>query len=192
MVRWQRATLPAHALKLRYVENHDNFRIQRFALGPDAALAWTALTAFLPGPFLLYAGLESACAEWPQLFERDPIAWGDYPLTDFVRRLTAVVRARKGVWRVIASDPVPVLAWSDREGGLVGIFDVHGRGTAEVPLPDGLYQDLYGGQVQVLGGRARMRAPMAVLRYSGTRTFEHEHSLLLDNFYQVELGDEPR
>jgi hypothetical protein len=85
-----------------------------------------------------------------------------------------------------------VLAWSDREGGLVGIFDVHGRGTAEVPLPDGLYQDLYGGQVQVLGGRARMRAPMAVLRYSGTRTFEHEHSLLLDNFYQVELGDEPR
>ena len=43
MLRWQDATLPANYAKLRYVENHDQFRIMRLASSEDRALAWTAL-----------------------------------------------------------------------------------------------------------------------------------------------------
>jgi hypothetical protein len=191
MVRWQRATLPAWANKLRYVENHDNFRIQRFARTPDAALAWTALMAFLPGPFMLFAGQESGASRWPELFERDPIDWGDHRLTPFVQRLAAIHGQRGGVWRVVRSEPVPMLAWADADGGLLGIFDVHGHGAVdEVPLPDGRYEDLYGERVQVREGRVALDAPMAVLRYEGARQFAHEHSPLLDTFYLAELGDD--
>ena len=182
MVRWQRATLPAHAVKLRYVENHDNDRIMRFAPNRDAALAWTALMAFLPGPFMLYAGQESGASKLPELFERDPIAWGDYGLTGFFRRLTAVVAARSGVWRVVASEPVVQLAWSGPDGGLLGIFDIAGAGEAQVALPDGAYEDLYGAQVQVAGGAVRLPGPATVLRYGGQRGFQHQYSPLLDAF----------
>lgn len=190
MVRWQRATLPSYAVKLRYVENHDNYRIMRFARTRDSAIAWTALMAFLPGPFMLYAGQESGTATWPHLFERDPIQWGGYGLTDFVRRLTSIIKQRTGVWRVVSSDPVPVLAWADTDGGLLGVFDVHGRGRAPIPLPDGDYENLYGPVAQVRGGALSMAGPAAVLRYRGHREFKHEHSALLDTFYHVELGDD--
>ncbi len=190
MVRWQRATLPDHAVKLRYVENHDNYRIMRFALDPGAALAWTALTAFLPGPFMLYAGQESGAAKWPELFERDPIAWGDYPLTDFFRQLTRVSAARRGNWWVVASAPVVQLAWHAGEEGLLGVFDVYGVGEATVDLPDGIYDNLYGTPVKVSSSRLLMPGPAAVLRYEGEQEYQHEFSPLLDTFFQVELGDE--
>ena len=190
MVRWQRATLPEHAVKLRYVENHDNYRVMRFARTRRAALAWTALMAFLPGPFMLYAGQESGVSKWPELFERDPIEWGDYELAEFVQRLTAIVKERTGVWRVVASEPVPVLSWDDAEGGLLGVFDVHGHGSARVPLPDGVYEDCYGGSAHVAGGVLPMDAPMAVLRYLAPQQLNHEFTHLLDTFYQVELGDD--
>ena len=189
-VRMQRALLPEHAVKLRYVENHDNYRIMRFARNRESALAWTALMAFLPGPFMIFAGQESGTAHWPELFERDPIDWGTYPLTPFFRQLTAISAARSGVWRVVASEPVPQLAWADAEGGMLGIFDVHGQGSAAVSLPDGTYRDLYGEQAIVAGGQVALSAPMAVLRYEGPLEFEHEFSPLLDTFFQVELGDD--
>ncbi len=190
MVRWQRATLPDHAVKLRYVENHDNYRITRFARTPQAALAWTALMAFLPGPFMLYAGQESGADRWPELFERDPIAWDGYPLTDFFQRLTAVSAARSGKWRVVATAPVVQLAWSDAAGGLLGLFDLDGVGAAQVDLPDGSYEDLYGTAVEVADGRAALPGPAVVLRYDGQREYRHAFSRLLDTFYQVELGDD--
>jgi hypothetical protein len=190
MVRWQRATLPPNAVKLRYVENHDNYRIMRFAPTRESALAWTALMAFLPGPFMLYAGQESGAHRWPELFERDPIAWDGYPLTGFFQRLTAVSAARTGKWRVVATDPVVQLAWSDADGGLLGLFDLAGAGAAQVDLPDGSYEDLYGTVIEVSDGRAALSAPAAVLRYHGRREYQHAFSRLLDTFYQVELGDD--
>ena len=190
MVRWQRATSPQHALKLRYVENHDNYRIMAFAKNRDNAVAWTALMAFLPGPFMIYAGQESGATKWPPLFEHDPIRWGDYPLTGFFQRLTAVMAARTGSWRVVESAPVVQLAWAGRDGGLLGLFDLDERGRAEVGLPDGRYEDLYGSTVEVRSGVVQLQAPMAVLRYQGAQEFENEHSYLLDTFVHVEVdGD---
>jgi hypothetical protein len=58
-----------------------------------------------------------------------------------------------------------------------------------VPLPDGTYEDLYGSTVEVAGGVLSLPQPMVVLRYYGPIAFQHEYSLLLDKFSQVELGD---
>ena len=191
MVRWQAASLPDHARKLRFVENHDNYRIERFAPTSEAALAWTALMGFLPGPFMMYAGQESAATDWPSLFEPDPIHWGDYSRADFLRAVSAMVKQKSGAFRVVSSEPVATLAWGDDGGGLLGLFDTDGRGSAEVPLPDGTYENLLGEPTTVADGRAQLPGPATVLRYTGHREWANEHSPLLDVFLHVEtLGEE--
>ena len=40
--------------------------------------AWTALMAFNKGAFFVYAGQEAEAVETPSLFEKQPIAWGNY------------------------------------------------------------------------------------------------------------------
>lgn len=172
MVRWQGATLPAHALKLRFVENHDNYRIMTFARTRESALAWTALMAFLPGPLMIYAGQESAAERWPSLFEPDPIDWGDYALTDFLTQLIASTRTKTGQFRVVSSDP-PVLAWIGDEQTLVGAFDVQGTGLPDLPPGDALLN----------------RPEVRIVALPGRHEFSNEHSTLLDVFLHVETAE---
>lgn len=171
MVRWQGATLPAHANKLRYVENHDNYRIMAFARTRDSAIAWTALMAFLPGPFMIYAGQESAASHWPSLFDPDPIDWGNYELTEFLTALIAATKQRTGKFRVVATDPV-TLAWVNDRQTLVGFFDIDGSGLAGLPEGDRL-----------------LDTPSAVIiARPGRHDYENMHSPLLDVFMHVETA----
>ncbi|KAH3742584.1 Alpha amylase catalytic region [Pelomyxa schiedti] len=59
-IRLQSATLPPGKHKIRFVETHDKDRMASLVKSKDKLLAWTAFAAFLPGPFLVYAGQESA------------------------------------------------------------------------------------------------------------------------------------
>ena len=71
----QRALYPAKALKLRFLENHDQPRAAaRFA---DSALlaSWTLLMNFIPGAAFCYMGQECGIARKPDLFEKDPVDW---------------------------------------------------------------------------------------------------------------------
>ena len=49
MLRYQECMNPANFVKLRFVENHDETRIAKLARNRDAALAWTAFSAFNRG-----------------------------------------------------------------------------------------------------------------------------------------------
>jgi glycosidase len=204
MLRWQDATLPANYAKLRFVENHDQFRIMRLAPTQARARAWTALMAFSRGPFMMYAGQESAARTWPTLFDRAPVEWGDYGLTDFLRTLSALKKhdaMRHGDFWLLDDEPLVQATWASPAGerlapvggtGLYGVFNVGGhRGRAHVQLPDGRYDDLVSGErIEVRGGSLAMPGPAVVLEFAEAFEVSLWRSTLLDVFLQVEeLGD---
>jgi hypothetical protein len=139
MLRLQDCIYPENYVKLRFVENHDKPRIMSVLPERNQALAWTAFQAFNKGAWLIYAGAESATAHLPSLFEKEPIPWGDYPLTDFLRRLSAIkkeaaVSAGDLTWAQI--EPAVLGIWYSPAGSLAGIFNVSGN-TGEMGRPSG-------------------------------------------------------
>ena len=206
MLRWQDGSLPANYAKLRFVENHDNFRIMTFAPTRSQALAWTALTAFLRGPFMIYAGQESAATHWPSLFDRDPIDWGAYELTDFISALVAVKKhpaVRNGEFRILAAEPVVQLAWGALHGptlgpvstnpGLYGVFNIAGTSqNVQVQLPDGTYSDVLAGNlVTIAHGQVAAPATAYLLEFTNAFTETPWDSPLLDVFLHVEYMEDP-
>lgn len=205
MLRWQDVSYPANYVKLRHVENHDNFRITRFAASREQAVAWTALTAFLRGAFMIYAGQESGTPHWPTLFDHDPIDWGDFELSPLITRLAALKKhdaVRTGTFVVLGDAPCVQLAWGRRVdatlaptgggAGLYGVFNVAASSDpVVVQLPDGTYRDLLADtDVTVRDGLLAAPETAVVLEIAEAYTVAPWQSPLLDVFFHVEhLGD---
>ncbi len=206
MLRWQDATLPANYAKLRFVENHDQYRIMSFAPDEARARAWTALMAFSRGPLMFYAGQESAARTWPSLFDPAPVAWGQRELSGFLTTLAALKKhdaLRGGDFWVLDDEPFVQAAWARPAGellapvgagpqesvGLYGVFDVGGHeGSAPMQLPDGRYRDLISGELlDVDRGRLPMPGPVVVLEFDAPFRATLWHSTLLDVFRHVEI-----
>ncbi len=151
MLTFQRGYLPSQHIKMRCVENHDQPRIMAFAGDKMRAKAWTAFQVFNQGPFLIYAGQESAAEHTPSLFDKDIIQWRDVELQDWFKGLLKIKKLPiffNTEPRFIAAEPaIQVLrAPYKNDKGLLGIFRVSGE-NAEVScaLPDGDYRDLVSG-----------------------------------------------
>lgn len=196
LLRWQQGAYPEGKTKLRYVENHDNFRIMRFAPNRTSALAWSALMAFAPGPFMLFAGQESGARHWPNLFEHDPIEFYDYPLTEFTVALSRLKHhpAQLGAFSVVDDEPIVQLHWRAAGSALLGLFNVSGAQPQDVavPLPDGRYSDLLDdAELVVSGGRTTLAGPSAVVEVPEDLAVPAWRTRLLDVFLPVEeLGED--
>ena len=138
--------------KLRCIENHDQRRAaDRFGTG-DALLAWTALSYFMKGTTLLYAGQEQRITHTPSLFEREPVAWD--PASDISPLLTRLAEIKKqlptdAVFRIDTDDTQGIAAASYTAPGAhaVGVFPLAGNpGSVAVSLPDGSYQNAIDGK----------------------------------------------
>jgi hypothetical protein len=160
----------------------------------------------MPGPLMIYAGQESGARKWPSLFEPDPVDWGSYGLTDFLK---AVARLKKhpaqlsGAFYVLADEPCTQVAWGSMledgrlapvGGGttLYGVFNVLGvEGEVAVQLPDGEYTDLLtSATARVAGGRVAVPGSALVLEVAEPFHAELWKSPLLDVSLHVEvLGD---
>ena len=69
----QEALYPPDAVKLRFLENHDQERAAaRFGRG-DRLRNWTLFSMLLPGSYLAYMGQEDAIARRIGLFDREPM-----------------------------------------------------------------------------------------------------------------------
>lgn len=168
MVQLQEGIYPAGYIKLRFVENHDQPRITSWGPALAQAKCWTALAAFLPGAFLIYAGQETATTRLPNLFEPDPIVWPeDEPLlTDFLTRLAALKKdaATDGLFEFVAADSHFQARWQADELSLYGIFNVRGvKGPAPVKLPDGLYTNLLNDSPVRVSNGALLLSPEPVI-----------------------------
>lgn len=172
MLQFQKGIYPAHTVKMRCVENHDQPRIMKRAPERVQALSWTAFQAFNEGAFLLYAGQESENTHTPDLFSLDKIRWGQYSLQPFLTRLCHLKKdpvVLSGDFALITAVPAISARWQSENEGLYGVFNVSGViDTMPTPLPDGSYVDvLTGGSVSVRGGELAVPNATMVVRYEG-------------------------
>jgi glycosidase len=172
LLQHQQATLPAHAIKMRCVENHDQRRILARAPSRAQALAWTAFQAFNEGALLIYAGQESASTHRPSHFDLDPIKWGDYSLQSFLTTLCQLKKDEvlvKGQFELLTAVPAISAHWQTENGGLYGVFNVSGvENIMPTPLPDGEYTDLLSETpIIVRGGEMAVPETAVILRYNG-------------------------
>jgi len=161
----QDAIYPEDYVKLRFVENHDTDRVLEIALTYEQALAWIALQAFNKGAWLIYAGQESAASHKPSHFEKDVIPWGDYSLTDFIRKLAVLKKdtaVKNGNLSWLTCDPLIQAVWQAPSNNLAGIFNTSGvEGEIPTMFPDGTYQDLITGEDFIIKDQ-RLLAPRTV------------------------------
>ena len=146
MLIQQRGIYPAHTVKMRCVENHDQLRIMRRAPSRNQGLAWTAFQAFNEGAFLIYAGQEAENRHTPDLFDVDKVVWHEYPLQPFLAKLCQLKKddvVQNGRFQLLGYDPALTAVWQSNEATLFGAFNVAGViDVMPTPLPDGSYVNL--------------------------------------------------
>ncbi len=102
---------PAHAIKLRLLENHDDPRFAMKVREPNALRCWTAFMAMLPGAVLLFAGQEYAVGKNREVgsrgqehyhCERHNVPWtqADYDFGSFTRQVLDYMHQVKRACRV--------------------------------------------------------------------------------------------
>lgn len=75
-IRQQQYILSDKGYKLRFVENHDQPRIESICENDeDQKLQWLAWMYFQKGAPLLYGGVETTNKYTPTLFDREPVEW---------------------------------------------------------------------------------------------------------------------
>ena len=169
-VDYQEVSFDHHYNKLRCLENHDTSRAAHRFPEKKRLLAWTALTYFMKGTTLLYAGEEICDAHTPSLFEKEPIDWnGGQNISGYLAQLAAMKKKlpTDELFRIKADDTQGIVtaSYTGPTGHAVGLFPLEGKGgTAEVPLPDGTYPDaITGREVTVAGGKLTLGEEAVVL-----------------------------
>lgn len=156
--------------KLRCLENHDQARAT--ALFPEEAqlLAWTALSYFLKGTTLLYAGQEVCATHTPSLFEKEPIDWhAGRDISAYLAKLAAVKKQlpTEALFHLDTDDAQGIVCGSyiTPAQRAVGVFPLTGKpGTVAVPLADGTYTDALSGEaVTVAEGKLHVGTKAIIL-----------------------------
>ncbi|GAB4275311.1 MAG: alpha-amylase family glycosyl hydrolase [Candidatus Promineifilaceae bacterium] len=183
-LHFQRGIYPAHTIKMRAVENHDQPRIMA-RTSREQALAWTAFQAFNEGAFLIYAGQESEETRTPNLFDADKIRWSNYSLQGFLTRLAKLKKDPaqvNGRFYIITHSPAITAVWQDEAGGLYGAFNAAGVvDVLPTPLPDGRYPNLLsdlGEEIEVRDGETAVPDSAFIVRFNGQLdTAQHQQKL---------------
>jgi len=147
----QETLYPQDAVKLRFVENHDNLRAADVIRGRDSLLNWTVFYALLPGAVLVHAGQEIGATKTPNLFEKDPVSWkdADVEIMSFMQKVLGFAKDIKGICEKFAveelAEGVVKLTWLGEGIAYVALLNlankhgeihVDGLNKAEVCLGD--------------------------------------------------------
>lgn len=185
VLRLQDAIYPQNYVKMRCVENHDQPRIMQRAPSRAQALAWTAFQAFNKGALLLYAGQESEAVQTPSLFDKQPIAWGDYSLQPFLSKLARLKKDPAlvgGKFTILHDDPAVQAVWEFPGSNLYGVFNVSGAtGRVKVQAPDGTHMDyLTNAARTVENGEMDLPQDAVILRIGKDAEYKQLSSDILD------------
>ena len=119
------AGYPAHAYRMRFTSNHDfnSWHGTDAELYGDAYQALAVLSFTLPGLPLIYNGQESRLTKKLEFFEKDPIAWKTYELSEFYAGLVdlthkhpALAAGQYGAPVKLLEAPADVVAFERRLG----------------------------------------------------------------------------
>ncbi len=129
----QETLYPAHAVKMRFIENHDNPRAAEMIRDKGSLMNWTVFYTLLPGATLVYAGQEIASAHYPDLFGADPIDWtnGDYEFTAFMENALELSKKIKGTCTHFSVsqlvDGVVKIVWRGSGSSYVALINLAGK-----------------------------------------------------------------
>ncbi len=144
-LRVQETLYPSHAVKARFLENHDQPRAASVLNGTDRLMNWTVFSQLLPGLIFVYMGQERAMAGRPDLFAKDPVPWeqGSDEFLSFFRRLLPIctrVKSGQSAFELVElSAGVLALRWrrpseNTRCTAIVNLEDRFGACTLPFPL----------------------------------------------------------
>ncbi len=175
----QETLYPAGAVKMRFIENHDNPRAAGVVGGKRSLLNWTVFYSLLPGATLVYAGQEMALNHCPDLFGRDPVRWdeGDHEFPSFIQKVLGLSKEiKRSCTRFAVSElceGVAKIVWRGTGATYVALVNLSGK-DGEICLDECVAAELRHGRVclgetlseclrreDVLGerGRWRLRLP---------------------------------
>lgn len=152
LLDFQESVYPDNYDKLRFLENHDTARIASLARGSFDLENLTALSFFLKGTTLVYAGQEVASEHQPSLFDRDAIEWDTgHDLSNLMRHLTRIKHEVLGAQDFISfrADDEHDVAVVTRDDGAstLGVFSLRGQDADVcVELSDGPHENLSNGR----------------------------------------------
>jgi cyclomaltodextrinase len=167
----QPTALPAGALKLRFLENHDWPRIASLVTSPSGLRNWTLFNLLLPGATMISAGQEVALSVQASLFDQERFPWasGDPAFERFLTSAAALAKRIKGACSTFEvgelARGVVRLTWSGGDGRYLAILNLEDR-YGEIELPEPVAgQELLAGTPVSLGPRCQIqKEPLLIQR----------------------------
>ena len=148
----QETLYPAGAVKMRFIENHDNPRAAGVVGSRRSLLNWTVFYSLLPGATLVYAGQEMALSHCPDLFSKDTVRWdnGDPEFQPFMQKALGLSKEiKRSCTRFAVSEPcegVAKIMWRGGESAYVALVNLSGK-DGEIYLDECDAAELGHGQV---------------------------------------------
>lgn len=169
-MNWQESVYPDNYVKLRFLENHDRPRAKQNIPDEKMLRNWTAFLYFQKGMVMLFNGQEVSATHRPQLFEKDPVDWEHgTDISAFLRKLYEI--KQDPLFADSAYDvqalPRDVIYATHTKGDqrLLGWFSVRGESTmVKTDLPDGVYENLLGGTVDIFEGSFGLTGEPVILK----------------------------
>ncbi len=159
-IQRQEEIYPANYVKMKNLENHDQFRIAKEVDNDMNKIKnWTAFTFFQKGAVLIYAGQEFTAMNKPSLFEKDPFDKNE-DISDFISKLAKLKKQKvfaNGIFtiKIPQIDGVAYNIIKDDKKTYHGIFNVGmAIGEIKTELEDGKYRNILSGKmVSVIDGK---------------------------------------
>lgn len=107
-------SFPPGSYRMEFTSDHDenSWNGSDGELYGKAFKPFAVIAATVPGMPLIYSGQESGLDKRLKFFERDPIAWKDYPLAGFYRNLLTLKHDNPALW-------------NGADGGTMEVLDPH-------------------------------------------------------------------
>ena len=169
-MNWQESVYPDNYVKLRFLENHDRPRLGQLVRDGQMRRSWTAFLYFQKGMVMLYNGQEISSAHRPQLFEKDPVDWTEgEDISPMLRKLYSIKQDplfADSAYDVKALPGDVIFATHTKDNRrLLGWFPVKGSSIAvKTDLPDGIYENLLGGKVDIFEGSFGLDGESVIIR----------------------------
>lgn len=147
----QEVQYPENYVKLRFLENHDQKRVQTLVSSERALLNWTAFLYFEKGMTLIQAGQEKGVRHTTSLFDRDPLDWEKAEGVDLTWLFKKLEQLKMDPtfssehYHLTGDKDCGSLYGYYQEGQerLVGIFCLRGADASMViDIPDGKYRNI--------------------------------------------------
>lgn len=171
VVERQESLYPLNYVKLRSLENHDTNRVAFYVHDLNKLLNLTALSGFLKGALMVYAGQEYVCKKTPSLFEEDKVLLDEENLEvkNLLHRISHLRKDllfQEGIFKIHYQDlEVAVMSYENEMSIAYGIFNLeNSKREINISLKDGVYQNiLYPNQVKVKDGNIKLTEKPMIL-----------------------------